>query len=93
MSTEPLVLAVDDEAGVLRLIKLELTTQGFRVVTAGGANGFQRDETADQRVLRKVHDAHRALAELAHNLVTAELHRALSETLLPRFEGRPIGRQ
>ena len=36
MSTEPLVLAVDDEAGILRLIKLELTTQGFRVVTAGG---------------------------------------------------------
>jgi two-component system, OmpR family, KDP operon response regulator KdpE len=35
MSTEPLVLAVDDEAGVLRLIKLELTTQGFRVVAAG----------------------------------------------------------
>jgi two-component system KDP operon response regulator KdpE len=34
MSTEPLVLAVDDEAGILRLIKLELTTQGFRVVTA-----------------------------------------------------------
>jgi DNA-binding response OmpR family regulator len=36
MSTEPLVLAVDDEAGILRLIKLELSTQGFRVVTAGG---------------------------------------------------------
>ncbi len=35
MSTEPLVLAVDDEAGILRLIKLELSTQGFRVVTAG----------------------------------------------------------
>ena len=36
MSTEPLVLAVDDEAGILRLIKLELSTQGFRVVTAAG---------------------------------------------------------
>lgn len=36
MSTEPLVLAVDDEAGILRLIKLELSTQGFRVVTASG---------------------------------------------------------
>jgi two-component system OmpR family response regulator len=34
MSAEPLVLAVDDEAGILRLIKLELSTQGFRVVTA-----------------------------------------------------------
>jgi two-component system KDP operon response regulator KdpE len=36
MSTEPLVLAVDDEAGILRLIKLELSTQGFRVITASG---------------------------------------------------------
>jgi two-component system KDP operon response regulator KdpE len=34
VTAEPLVLAVDDEAGILRLIKLELTTQGFRVVTA-----------------------------------------------------------
>ena len=36
MANEPLVLAVDDEAGILRLIKLELTAQGFRVITAGG---------------------------------------------------------
>lgn len=36
MSIEPLVLAVDDEAGILRLIKLELSTQGFRVITAAG---------------------------------------------------------
>jgi two-component system KDP operon response regulator KdpE len=34
MTTGPLVLAVDDESGILRLIKLELTTQVFRVVTA-----------------------------------------------------------
>src|SRR5690349_6882870 len=34
MANEPLVLAVDDEAGILRLIKLELAGQGFRVVTA-----------------------------------------------------------
>ncbi len=34
MTTEPLVLAVDDEAGILRLIKLDLAEQGFRVVTA-----------------------------------------------------------
>ncbi len=34
MAVEPLVLAVDDEPGVLRLIKLELSLQGFRVVTA-----------------------------------------------------------
>jgi len=34
MAAEPLVLAVDDEAGILRLIKLELSSQGFRVVVA-----------------------------------------------------------
>lgn len=34
MSTEPLVLAVDDEPGILRLVKLELNAQGCRVVTA-----------------------------------------------------------
>jgi two-component system, OmpR family, KDP operon response regulator KdpE len=33
MTTQPLVLAVDDEPGVLRLIKLELTALDFRVVT------------------------------------------------------------
>jgi two-component system KDP operon response regulator KdpE len=36
MTTEPLLLAVDDEAGILRLMKLELTAQGFRVITAAG---------------------------------------------------------
>ena len=35
MTTEALVLAVDDEAGILRLLKLELAEQGFRVITAG----------------------------------------------------------
>jgi two-component system KDP operon response regulator KdpE len=34
MTQEPLVLAVDDEAGILRLLKLELSEQGFRVITA-----------------------------------------------------------
>jgi DNA-binding response OmpR family regulator len=34
MTTEALVLAVDDEAGILRLLKLELAEQGFRVITA-----------------------------------------------------------
>lgn len=36
MANEPLVLAVDDEAGILRLIRLELSAQGFRVITASG---------------------------------------------------------
>ncbi len=31
--TQPLVLAVDDEAGILRLMNLELTMQGFKVLT------------------------------------------------------------
>lgn len=34
MTQQPLVLAVDDEAGILRLLKLELSEQGFRVITA-----------------------------------------------------------
>jgi len=34
MTAEPLILAVDDEVGIQRLIKLELSSQGFRVVTA-----------------------------------------------------------
>ena len=48
MTSEPLVLAVDDEAGILRLIKLELAAQGFRVVTA--TNGEEALKLAeDQR--------------------------------------------
>jgi two-component system KDP operon response regulator KdpE len=35
MAVEPLILAVDDEAGILRLIRLELSSQGFRVIVAG----------------------------------------------------------
>ena len=34
MNNEPLLLDVDDEAGILRLMKLELSAQGFRVITA-----------------------------------------------------------
>lgn len=34
MSIDPLLLVVDDEAGILRLMKLELSAQGFRVITA-----------------------------------------------------------
>jgi two-component system KDP operon response regulator KdpE len=37
MSTEPLVLAVDDEPGILRLVSLELADQGFRVITTDKA--------------------------------------------------------
>jgi len=48
MTTEALVLAVDDEAGILRLLKLELAEQGFRVITAGdGAEALRVAE--DQR--------------------------------------------
>lgn len=48
MSADPLVLAVDDEPGILRLIKLELTTQGFRVVTAGGGEEALQAATEQQ---------------------------------------------
>ena len=34
MAVESLILAVDDEPGILRLIKLELSSQGFRVIVA-----------------------------------------------------------
>ncbi|HLA82792.1 MAG TPA: DNA-binding response regulator, partial [Thermoleophilia bacterium] len=46
MTSEPLVLAVDDEAGILRLIKLELAAQGFRVVTA--TNGEEALKLAEE---------------------------------------------
>jgi two-component system KDP operon response regulator KdpE len=45
MSVEPVILAVDDEPGILRLVKLELTGQGFRVITAeNGADGLRLAE-------------------------------------------------
>jgi two-component system, OmpR family, KDP operon response regulator KdpE len=46
LGTKPMVLAVDDEAGILRLIKLELSTQGFHVVTAG--NGEEALRAAEE---------------------------------------------
>jgi two-component system KDP operon response regulator KdpE len=42
MTSEPLVLAVDDEAGILRLIKLELAEEGFRVLTASSGDEAMR---------------------------------------------------
>ena len=42
MTVEPLVLAVDDEAGILRLIRLELSEQGFRAVVASDGEGAIR---------------------------------------------------
>ncbi|HLF71209.1 MAG TPA: response regulator transcription factor [Dehalococcoidia bacterium] len=47
MAVEPLILAVDDEAGILRLIKLELSSQGFRVVIA--SNGEEALRLAEQQ--------------------------------------------
>lgn len=45
MPVEPLVLAVDDEPGILRLINLELMSQGFRVITAeGGLEALRLEE-------------------------------------------------
>jgi two-component system KDP operon response regulator KdpE len=47
MTLDPLVLAVDDEAGILRLIKLELAEQGFRVVTTN--NGEEALRLAEEQ--------------------------------------------
>jgi two-component system KDP operon response regulator KdpE len=47
MTVEPLVLAVDDEAGILRLIRLELSEQGYRVVVA--ADGDEAIRTFEQQ--------------------------------------------
>ena len=47
MTVEPLVLAVDDEAGILRLIRLELSEQGYRVVVA--ADGEEAIRTFEQQ--------------------------------------------
>jgi two-component system KDP operon response regulator KdpE len=45
MSNEPLVLAIDDEVALLRLIKLELTGHGFRVITAeSGHDGVRMED-------------------------------------------------
>ncbi len=45
MSVAPVVLAIDDEPGILRLIKLELSSQGFRVLTAqSGAEGVRMED-------------------------------------------------
>lgn len=45
-SNEPLLLVVDDEAGIIRLLKLELSAQGFRVITAN--NGEEAIKQADE---------------------------------------------
>ncbi len=47
MGTEPLVLVVDDEAGILRLIRVELAAQGFRVITA--SNGEEALRLAEEQ--------------------------------------------
>src|SRR5207253_5361736 len=57
----------------------------FVVVAGSATDGLQRHQAADQRVLREVDHAHRSLAELADDLVTAELHRSLSALVRARF--------
>ncbi len=46
-ASEALVLAVDDEVGILKLIRLELMAQGFRVITA--SNGEEAIKLADEQ--------------------------------------------
>jgi len=47
MGGKPLVLVVDDETGILRLVDLVLTNNGFRVITAD--NGLEALRLAEQR--------------------------------------------
>jgi two-component system KDP operon response regulator KdpE len=47
MTSEPLVLAVDDEPAILRLVRIELTAQGFRVTTA--SNGAEALRILDEQ--------------------------------------------
>ncbi|MGE5597736.1 MAG: response regulator transcription factor [Hyphomicrobiales bacterium] len=47
MTIQPLLLAVDDEPGILRLLKLELGAQGFKVLTA--SNGDEAIRTIEER--------------------------------------------
>lgn len=47
MTIQPLLLAVDDEPGILRLLKLELGAQGFKVLTA--PNGDEAIRTIEER--------------------------------------------
>src|SRR3990172_9886158 len=45
MPAEPLVLAIDDEAALLRLIRRELAGEGLRIITAqSGAEGIRMEE-------------------------------------------------
>ena len=76
-----------EDAGGLRLADealLELPGV-FVVGVRRGADRLQRDETADERVLRQIDDAHRPLAELANDLIPAELHLV---PLSPRVSSR-----
>ncbi|HXH22410.1 MAG TPA: response regulator transcription factor [Dehalococcoidia bacterium] len=41
-TAEPLVMSVDDEAGILRLIDAELSSQGFRVISASNGEDALR---------------------------------------------------
>lgn len=46
MSVQPLVLVVDDEPGILRLLKQELSVQGFRVI--GASSGEEALRLAEE---------------------------------------------
>src|SRR5258708_7739089 len=47
MSTEPLLLAIDDEPGILGLMKLELSAQGFHVIVC--SNGEEALRIVEER--------------------------------------------
>jgi DNA-binding response OmpR family regulator len=56
MNSGPLILAVDDEAAILQFIRIELTSQGFKVITAQSGEAALRliDEQRPDLVLLDV---------------------------------------
>jgi hypothetical protein len=65
---------IEDSRGLRLAHEALLELLGLLVVAVLDADGFQRDEAPDERVLGQVDDAHRPFAELTNHLVPAELH-------------------
>jgi hypothetical protein len=65
---------VEDSGGLGLADEALLELLGLVVVRVGrGPDRLQGDEAADQRVLREIDDAHRALTQLANDFITTKL--------------------
>ncbi len=81
---------VEDARGLRFADEAQLELLRFIVVrVCRGADRFQRDQATDQRIFRQIDDAHRALAELAHDFVPTQFQ----EGLVSGGRGRPMNRQ